>query len=290
MALLVYFGFADLLIILIIGVFVFPNYSQPRDIKIDMLSVGMSLVGSGLALASLTVMQSQLAMGIGMFIIGILLVGIFIRRQLRLENPMLKVSIFKVRSFRLTTLIGIVAFMVLLGTEQMVSIFAQDVTHLTSMQAGMVLLPGTALNAITAAIVGRLYDEFGPKYLVLGGTILMLLGTLPFLPFVMIKATMPVWLMTMAYAIRMVGNVLVFSPVMSETFKDLAPLEVSHANALINALRQVFGSVSVTLLIVVSEIPHSFVIGMQCSMWITLILTIFVLILFVRYLQIKKEE
>ena len=145
MALLVYFGFADLLIILIIGVFVFPNYSQPRDIKIDMLSVGMSLVGSGLALASLTVMQSQLAMGIGMFIIGILLVGIFIRRQLRLENPMLKVSIFKVRSFRLTTLIGIVAFMVLLGTEQMVSIFAQDVTHLTSMQAGMVLLPGPVI-------------------------------------------------------------------------------------------------------------------------------------------------
>ena len=35
------------------------------------------------------------------------------------------------------------------------------------MQAGMVLLPGAALNAITAAIVGRLYDEFGPKQLVL---------------------------------------------------------------------------------------------------------------------------
>ena len=35
--------------------------------------------------------------------------------------------------------------MVLLGTEQMVSIFAQDVTHLTSMQAGMVLFPGAAL-------------------------------------------------------------------------------------------------------------------------------------------------
>ena len=47
---------------------------------------------------------------------------------------------FKVQLFRLMTLIGIAAFMVLLGTEQMVSIFAQDVTHLTSMQAGMVLL------------------------------------------------------------------------------------------------------------------------------------------------------
>lgn len=206
--------------------------------------------------------------------------------MLLLADPMLKVSIFKVQSFRLMTLIGIAAFMVLLGTEQMVSIFAQDMTHLTSMQAGMVLLPGAALNAITTAIVGRLYDEFGPKQLVLGGTVLMLFGTFPF---VMIKATMPVWLMTTAYAVRMVGNALVFSPVMSEAFKDLTPLEVSHATALNNALRQVFGSVSVTLLIVISEIPHSFVIGMRCSMWITLILTVLVLILFIRYLNVKRR-
>lgn len=129
-----------MVIILVIGAFVFPNYSQPREIKIDMLSVTMSLLGSGLALASLMVMQTQFAMGIGKLVVGGILVALFVRRQLHLVDPMLKVSIFKVQSFRLMTLIGIAAFMVLLGTEQMVSIFAQDVTHLTSMQAGMVLL------------------------------------------------------------------------------------------------------------------------------------------------------
>lgn len=269
-----------MVIILVISVFVFPNYSQPREIKIDILSVTMSLLGSGLALASLTVMQTQFAMGIGMLVVGGILVALFVRRQLHLVDPMLKVSIFKVQSFRLMTLIGIAAFMVLLGTEQMVSIFAQDVTHLTSMQAGMVLL----LVPIKCNHGGNCWP-FIPKQLVLGGTILMLFGTFPF---VMIKATMSVWLMTTAYAVRMIGNALVFSPVMSEAFKDLAPLEVSHATSLNNALRQVFGSVSVTLLIVISEIPHSFVIGMRCSMWVTLILTVLVLILFVRYLNVKN--
>ena len=269
-----------MVIILVISVFVFPNYSQPREIKIDILSVTMSLLGSGLALASLTVMQTQFAMGIGMLVVGGILVALFVRRQLHLVDPMLKVSIFKVQLFRLMTLIGIAAFMVLLGTEQMVSIFAQDVTHLTSMQAGMVLL----LVPIKCNHGGNCWP-FIPKQLVLGGTILMLFGTFPF---VMIKATMSVWLMTTAYAVRMIGNALVFSPVMSEAFKDLAPLEVSHATSLNNALRQVFGSVSVTLLIVISEIPHSFVIGMRCSMWVTLILTVLVLILFVRYLNVKN--
>ena len=269
-----------MVIILVISAFVFPNYSQPREIKIDMLSVTMSLLGSGLALASLTVMQTQFAMGIGTLVVGGILVALFVRRQLHLVDPMLKVSIFKVQLFRLMTLIGIAAFMVLLGTEQMVSIFAQDVTHLTSMQAGMVLL----LVLIKCNHGGNCWP-FIPKQLVLGGTILMLFGTFPF---VMIKATMSVWLMTTAYAVRMIGNALVFSPVMSEAFKDLAPLEVSHATSLNNALRQVFGSVSVTLLIVISEIPHSFVIGMRCSMWVTLILTVLVLILFVRYLNVKN--
>ena len=115
-----------MVIILGIGAFVFPNYSQPREIKIDMLSVTMSLLGSGLALASLMVMQTQFAMGIGMLVVGGILVALFVRRQLHLADSMLKVSIFKVQSFRLMTLIGIAAFMVLLGTEQMVSIFVQE--------------------------------------------------------------------------------------------------------------------------------------------------------------------
>lgn len=276
-----------MILIFIIGAFIFPNFSKPRNIKIDMLSVMISLAGSALALASLTVMQQQLALGLVMLIVGLILVFIFVKRQLKLKNPMLKVTIFKVRSFRLMTLIGILAFMVLLGTEQMVSIFAQNVTHLTSMQAGMVLLPGAALNAITAAFVGRLYDEFGPKTLVLSGSVLMIIGTIPF---VFIQASMSVWMMTVAYAVRMMGNALVFSPVMSEVFNDLAPEEVSHGTALNNALRQVAGSVSVTLLIVVSSIPHSFVLGMQLSMWITLILTVAMLGIFIHYLKVQKNR
>lgn len=275
-----------MLIILVIGILMFPNFSNPRDIKIDMASVIISLIGSALALASLTIMQQQLVLGLAMLVVGVLLIYVFVKRQLKLKNPMLKVTIFKVQSFRLMTLIAILAFMVLLGTEQMVSIFAQDVTHLSSMQAGMVLLPGAAINAITAAFVGRLYDQWGPRHLVLSGISLMILGTVPF---VFIQASMPVWLMTVAYTIRMMGNALVFSPVMSEVFNDLAPQEISHATALNNSLRQIFGSVSVTLLIVVSEIPHSFVLGMQLSMWITLILTLVMMVLFIKYLKVKSR-
>ena len=98
-------------------------------------------------------------------------------------------------------------------------------------------------------LVGRLYDKHGPKYLIISGGILMLIAAIPF---VMISETTPVWLLTVAYMLRMIGNALVFSPAMSEAFVDVLPDEVSHATALNNSLRQAFGASSITILIVLS--------------------------------------
>ncbi len=67
---------------------------------------------------------------------------IFTRRQLHLKKPMLRVQLFKLRSFCLLTLIGMLAFMVLIGTEQLVPIFAENVLGLSSLQSGLILLPG----------------------------------------------------------------------------------------------------------------------------------------------------
>ncbi|MGN1280043.1 MAG: MFS transporter, partial [Limosilactobacillus sp.] len=105
------------------GYFKLANFSQPRDIKIDYFSVLISLIGSGLTLGSLTAFQSNAWVGLGMLIVGLAVIAIFVKRQLHLANPMLKVQIFKYSSFRLMTIVGIFAFMVLLGTEQLLPIF-----------------------------------------------------------------------------------------------------------------------------------------------------------------------
>ena len=273
-----------MIVILIAAAFVFPNFTQPRKIKIDFLSVILSFFGSGIALASLSFIQNALIPSLIALVIGIFLIVLFVKRQLKLKEPMLNVTIFKNRAFRLMTIVAILGFMVLLGTEQMVSIFGQDISHLTSMEAGMVLLPGAALNAIGAAVVGHLYDQIGPKGLVFSGITLMIIGTLPFM---FIQASIPVWLMTVMYAVRMVGISLIFSPVLSESFNGVAPQDISHATAMSNALRQIFGSVSVTMLIVISAIPHSFIIGMRLAMWITMALTIALLLIFINYIREK---
>lgn len=271
-----------MLLVLLIGFATFPNFKEPRELKIDVLSVFLSLIGAALTLSSLTFFQTDIALGFVMLVVGLVILTLFIKRQLKLKDPMLNVRIVANPAFRRMTLVGIFAFMILLGTEQMVPIFAQNVSHVSSTISGMILLPGAIANALSAAIVGRLYDRFGPKYLITTGGILMLLASIPL---VSLKPTTPLWIVTVAYMVRMIGNALVFSPAMSEAFIELDQAEISHATALNNSIRQAFGATSITLLIVVSGIPASFITGFHAAMWLTVVFAVLLLATFARYWQ-----
>ena len=269
------------------GYFKLANFSQPRDIKIDYLSVLISLIGSGLTLGSLTAFQVNAWVGLAMLIVGLAVIAVFVKRQFHLTNPMLKVQIFKYSSFRLMTIVGIFAFMVLLGTEQQMPICTENVTQTGSSIYGLFLLPGAICNAIAASIVGRIYDEYGAKWLIITGGVIMLLASIPL---VTISRESSLWVLTIAYAVRMIGNACVFSPALSEAFSQLSRAENSHGTALNNTLRQVFGAVSVTMLVVIAGIPSSLITGIRISMWVTVLLVILMLLTFARYLATKQKH
>lgn len=274
-----------MLLAFIIGYFKLPNFSTPRPIKIDYISVLISLVGSALALGSLTVFQINLWYGLVMLVCGLLIIALFTKRQLHLKNPMLKVQIFTYPSFRWMTLVGIFAFMVLLGTEQLMPIYTEKIIGMGSFLSGLILLPGAICNAIAASFVGRWYDQYGPKWLITIGAIIMLISSIPL---VMVNQHSSVAGLTIAYTFRMIGNAFVFSPALSEAFSDLSQAENSHGTALNNTLRQVFGAVSVTLCVIIANTPASLVTGIRYGMWATVIMVILMLLSFWRYMGMKK--
>lgn len=274
-----------MIIAMMVGYWKLPNYSTPRPIKIDYLSVFISLLGTGLALGSLTAFQMNPWLGLIMLITGLLIIAVFVKRQLGLHNPMLKVQIFTYASFRWMTLVGIFAFMILLGTEQLLPIFTEKILGTGSFVSGLILLPGAIANAITASFVGRLYDQYGPKWLIIIGGVIMLVASLPL---VTITKQSSLWWLTVAYTIRMIGNAFVFSPALSEAFSGLSKAENSHGTALNNTLRQVFGAVSVTVCVVIANTPASLVLGIRLGMWLTVIFVALMLLSFGRYLTLKQ--
>lgn len=271
----------------VLGYFMLPNYSTPQPIHIDFFSVVISLIGSALTLGSLTTFTVNSALGWAMLISGLVILTLFVRRQLRLTNPVLKVKIMTYPSFCLMTIVGILAFMVLLSTEQLLPIYAENVRHTGSFVSGMILLPGAICNAITAFFAGKLYDQYGPKWLITTGGLLILLASIPL---VLISTRSSLLTLTLAYTVRMIGNALVFSPALSEAFRALSKRENSHGSALNNTLRQSFGAVAVTMCVVIADIPASLVAGIKLAMWVTVLLAVLMLLVFWSYLAYQKRQ
>ena len=222
-----------------------------------------------------------------MLISGFIVIGGFVKRQLHLKNPMLKVQIFAYQSFRWMTIVGVFTFMVLLGTEQLIPIYTEKIIGMGSFLSGLILLPGAIANAITASIVGRLYDQYGPKWLITIGAVIMLVASVPL---VLVNRHSSIVFLTLTYMLRMIGNAFVFSPALSEAFSDLNQEENSHGTALNNTLRQVFGAVSVTLCVVIANTPASLVTGIRYGMWATVIMVVLMILSFYHYLRIKSAN
>ena len=168
-----------MIVVWVIGFVKLPNFSPTRNIKIDVLSVGLALVGASMALTSITTFTTNAHQAWLLLIGGVILLSIFAVRQFKLTNPVLQLRIFKYRSFSTMTVICILAFMILLGTEQLIPVFTEGVTGTSSFIAGLVILPGALVNATVAVFAGRWYDNSGPQYPVFLGAALILIATLP---------------------------------------------------------------------------------------------------------------
>lgn len=168
----------------------------------------------------------------------------------------------------------------------MIPIFTENVQGVSSFMSGMILLPGALCNAVVAPIAGHFYDEHGPVIPLFAGFTVILLASIPL---VTVNAHTPLWLLTSAYALRMVGNGMIFGPALSEAFTKLSLAENSHGTALNNSLRQCFGAVSVTMLVVISNLPAKLIVGIRTSLWVTVGLTFLMIITFIYYLSVKNH-
>lgn len=260
-----------MLILLIVGVCILPNYSEKTDVKIDFKSFFLSLVGLTAILIGISIIGDQLLAALVLIVIGVLALIYFCRRQLALEEPFLNIRIFKVRSFSTMISLIMLVFGILMATELVMPMFLENNQHLSGMTAGLIMLPGAAINAIISPIVGNLYDQYGYKKIFIFGFLMLMISVLPML---FLTIEFPVWLSVVTYAIRLTGVGAIMAPATTESLKDLNPMEINHATTLTNTLRQVSGSLFNTVIIVIASIPASFVVGYKFSMIFIMVISI----------------
>ena len=107
--------------------------------------------------------------------VGAVFLAAFIFRQISLQtkgNPLLDLRTFESRNFTVSVLLMASLMMALFGTIILLPIYLQNVLGLSTLQTGLLLLPGGLLMGLLGPHVGR-YDRAGPIKLMVPGVIVV---------------------------------------------------------------------------------------------------------------------
>ena len=216
--------------------------------QLDKISVIMSTVGFGALLYGFSTIGS---VGINVADAAITLVGIvvlvlFFRRQLKMEQPMLNVRVLSNRRFLIGTVIGMIVQASLLAAGVLMPIYLQSYMGYSATVSGLVIMPGAILMGVLNPFAGRLFDKYGPRVLSIIGLAILTISTVGFAT--LTSTTDVVWL-TILYTIRMASLPLVNMPITTWAMNALDNKLLNHGTSVNNTLRQVSGSLGTALLV-----------------------------------------
>ncbi|MDR7074000.1 DHA2 family efflux MFS transporter permease subunit [Fictibacillus barbaricus] len=235
-------------IVLIFAFFSLKDIQPPKKVKVDGLSVFTSLAGMSLLLYGFSEAGNDGwddLIVLSTMITGALLLIIFTIRQLRIEKPLLDMRIFNYGIFSLSAIINVVLTISLFSGMFLLPIYLQSLRGYSPLDSGLLLLPGAIIMLIMSPVSGILFDKVGPRPLAIFG---MALTTVTTYLFTRLTMETPFSFIVIIYMFRMFGMSFLMMPIMTAGLNQLPKHMSSHGTSMSNTLRQVSGSIGISLI------------------------------------------
>ena len=247
---IMFYAIAILIAIVIVISFFALKKAEPLNpaAQLDKISVILSTIGFGALLYGFSTIGSEglnVADGI-ITLLGIVVLVLFFRRQLKMEQPMLNVRVLANRRFLIGTVIGMIVQASLLAAGVLMPIYLQSYMGYSATVSGLVIMPGAILMGIMNPFAGRLFDKYGPRVLSIIGLTVLTVSTVGFAT--LTSTTNVVWI-TIIYTVRMFSLSLVNMPITTWAMNALDNKVLNHGTSVNNTLRQVSGSLGTALLV-----------------------------------------
>lgn len=207
-----------------LGLWLLPESHSPRTGKWDWWGVGQSIVGM-VALAGGIKQLGKSGLGAPvpwlLLALAAVVLTVFVRRQLRLDNPLLEVRLFHNRAFSVA---AAAIFLAMVGMGAVLFLLTQWFQYAqgyTPLEAGLRLLPAPLALVVTSMITPRLMHTFPVRHVMGGGLVLLAAGLA--LPWCVQQAT-DIGYPVMALSLTVLGlGVGVATTVASVTLMSVTP-------------------------------------------------------------------
>ena len=284
------------IILLILGIFFVKDDTPTEDYPLDYLSVILSVIGcAGVMLGFTNVADYGFThyMVILPIIIGIITLILFVKRQPKLEKPLINLTILKNKYFLVGTIFICILFSCMNGCTALIPIFIQGVAYNSAIISASVMLPGGMLIIVFNIIGPLLTNRIGIKKVLIMGCIVSIIG---FATMMLYTQDSSFEFMTITQAIRLIGAGLVLMPATTWSLTMVSD-KVEDGTAVNNTLRQIFAAIGSSIVVVIvavlagGAIEHNTasVVAFNQTSLIMLALHVVMLILTIVYIDDKDK-
>ena len=203
---------------------------------------------------------------------GVTLLVAFVAWERRAASPMLPLSMFRNRSFATANTVALLMSFGMFGSIFLLSQFFQVVQGMNPFEAGLRVLPWTAMPAFVAPVAGGLSGRIGARPILVAGMTLMAIG----LAWVAAVTTPTVAYPTLvpAFVVSGIGMGLFFAPIANVVLSAVAPSLEGKASGASNTIREIGGVFGVAVLAAVFSAngsygsPQTYVDGLIPAVWV----------------------
>jgi EmrB/QacA subfamily drug resistance transporter len=209
---------------------------------------------------------------VGSLALGALFTAAFVLWERRAPAPMLPMRFFRNRMFAAANVSSLFMFFGMFGSIFLLTQFLQTVQGHSPLDAGLRVLPWTAMPIFIAPIAGALSDRIGGRPLMAAGLALqaLALGWLAAIS----DPTVPYGQLVPAFIIAGTGMALFFAPVANVVLSSVKREEEGKASGANNAIRELGGVFGVAVLATIFTSygsyasPEAFVDGLVPALWV----------------------
>ena len=183
---------------------------------------------------------------VGALVAGAILLAAFVMWELRTDAPMLPMRFFRNRTIPLSNVASLFMFFGMFGSIFLLAQFFQTVQGYSPFQAGLRILPWTAMPIFVAPIAGAMSDRVGGQKL-MGLGLAMQAAGLAWIASVSTPTT-PYSDLVIPFILSGAGMALFFAPVANVVLSSVKPSEEGQASGANNAIRELGGVFGVAVL------------------------------------------
>ena len=209
---------------------------------------------------------------VGTIAVGTALMVAFIAWELRATEPMLPMRFFRNRAFAAANGASLFMYFGMFGSIFLLTQFFQTSQGYSPFQAGLRILPWTAMPMVVAPIAGALSDRIGGRPFMATGLALQAAG-LAWIAYVT-EPTAGYGSFVIPFVLSGVGMGMFFAPVANVVLSAVRPQEEGKASGTNNAIREVGGVFGVAVLASVFAhyggygTPQTFHDGLVPAIWV----------------------